>query len=160
MWGLIAFGLLILFILVGYQAATKLRSPSLSAANTRDMNGQTDGSMSVSPSRSDTVVRKTPDQKNSVPDSNPLNWDATHKLLRSAVDQHQYETAIEYGKQIYDSGNAGPDDLLFIAQAYFSLKDCPNALTWFDRANDAFHAASDRRMIHVRKCLGHPAWMV
>ena len=61
MWGLIAFGLLILFVLVGYQAATKFRSPSLPAANTRDMNGQTDGSMSVSPSRSDTVV--TPDQK-------------------------------------------------------------------------------------------------
>jgi tetratricopeptide (TPR) repeat protein len=142
MWGLIAFGLLALFILVGYQAATKLRSPSLPAANTRDMNGKTDGGISVSPSHNDTVARTAPDQKNFVPGSKPLNWDATHKLLQSAVDQHQYETAIEYGKQIYGSGNAGPDDLLFIAQAYFSIKDCPNALTWFDRANDAFHAAA------------------
>jgi tetratricopeptide (TPR) repeat protein len=142
MWGLIAFGLLVLFILVGYQAATKLRSPSLPAANTRDMNGQTDGSMSVSPSRSDTGVTTTPDQRISVPDSSPLNWDATHKLLRSAVDQHQYEAAIAYGKQIYDGGNAGPDDLLFIAEAYFSIKDCSNALTWLDRADDAFHAAA------------------
>jgi tetratricopeptide (TPR) repeat protein len=142
MWGLIAFGLLVLFILVGYQAATKLRSPSFPAANTGDLNGQTDGSMSVAPSRGGAVERTTPDQKNSARDPNPLNWDATHKLLRSAVDQHQYQTAIEYGKQIYDSGNAGPDDLLFIAQAYFSIKDCPNALTWFDRANDAFHAAA------------------
>jgi tetratricopeptide (TPR) repeat protein len=156
MWGLIAFGLLILFVLVGYQAATKFRSPSAPAGNTRDMNGEADGGMSVSPSRSDTVVRTTPDQKNSVPDSNPLKLDATHKLLQSAADQHQYETAIDYGRQIYNSGNAGPDDLLIIAQSYFSMGDCPNTLTWIDRANGAFHAAaresgeSLRRM--TRRC--------
>jgi tetratricopeptide (TPR) repeat protein len=68
--------------------------------------------------------------------------DAKHKLLRSAAEQHQYEAAIGYGKQIYDSGHAGPDDLLFMAQAYASIQDCPNALTWLDRANDAFHAAA------------------
>jgi hypothetical protein len=142
MWGLIAFGLLILFIFVGYQAATKFGNPNRPAANTRDVNGQTDASMPVSPSRSDTVVRTTPDQKTAASDRNPLNLDTTRKLLRSAADQHQYEAAIGYGKQIYDSGNAGPDDLLFIAQGYFSIKDCPNALMWVDRANDAFLAAA------------------
>jgi tetratricopeptide (TPR) repeat protein len=141
-WGLIAFGLLILFVLVGYQAATKFRSPSLPAADTRDVNGQTDSSMSASPVRSDTVVRTTRDQKTSATDRSPLNLDATRKLLRSAADQHQYEAAIGFGKQIYDSGNAGPDDLLSIAQGYFSIKDCPTALIWVDRANDAFLAAA------------------
>jgi tetratricopeptide (TPR) repeat protein len=142
MWGLIAFGLLILFVLVGYQAATKFRSPGLPAADTRDMNVQTDGNMSASPPRSDTVAGPTPDQGTSASDRKPLNLDATRKLLRSAADQHQYETAIGFGKQIYDSGNADPDDLRSIAQGYFSIKDCPNALMWVDRANDAFLAAA------------------
>jgi tetratricopeptide (TPR) repeat protein len=141
-WGLIAFGLLILFVFVGYQAAMKFRNPIVPAANTPNVSGQTDGSLSASSSGSDTVARTTQDQNSAGADSSPLNLEATHKLLRSAADQHQYEAAIGYGKQIYDSGHAGPDDLLFMAQAYASIKDCPNALTWVDRANDAFQAAA------------------
>jgi tetratricopeptide (TPR) repeat protein len=136
MWGLIAFGLLILFIFVGYLAAMKFRGPNVPAANARYASGQTDDGMSASTSGGNTVVGSTG------VDAGPLNLDATHKLLRSSTEQHQYEAAIGYGKQIYDSGHAGPDDLLFMAQAYASIKDCPNALTWVDRANDAFHAAA------------------
>jgi tetratricopeptide (TPR) repeat protein len=46
------------------------------------------------------------------------------------------------GKQLYDSGGAGPDDLLMIVNAYYSINDCVNALTWIDRAYDAFQAAA------------------
>ncbi len=140
MWGMIAFGLLILFVLVGYQAAMKYRS--LPAANTAAGNGLTDGSASVSPSDSNTVAGATPNPQSSGSDARPQNSDATRKLLRSAADQHQYGAAIGYGKQLFDDGQAGPDDLVFMAQAYSSIKDCPNALTWVDRANDAFHAAA------------------
>jgi hypothetical protein len=109
MWGLIAFGLLVLFILVGYQAATKLRSPSFPAANTGDLNGQTDGSMSVSPSRGGAVERTTPDQKNSVRDSNPLNWDATHKLLQERGDRN-VPTVMLWGR-VCEYFYISPDDL-------------------------------------------------
>jgi hypothetical protein len=36
---------------------------------------------------------------------------------------------------------AGPDDLLTVAQSYFSLKDCSNARIWVEKAKEAFHAA-------------------
>jgi len=140
MWGLIAFGLLVLFIFVGYEAAMKLRGPI--TANTPNASSQTDGNLFVSPSGNDTVARTIQDEKNSGSDFSPLKLETTHKLLRSAADQHQYEAAIGYGQQIYDSGHAGPDDLVFMAQAYASIKDCPKALTWVDRANDALQAAA------------------
>jgi tetratricopeptide (TPR) repeat protein len=142
MWGLIAFGLLILFVFVGYQAAMKFRSPSIPVVNTRGENDQTDASRPVPPSPSDTITRTTRGPKSALPNASPMGLDAAHELLRSAAGQHQYEAAIGYGKQLYDSGNAGPDDLLIIAQTYSSIHDCANALTWVDRANEAFHAAA------------------
>jgi hypothetical protein len=138
-WGLIAFGLLVLFVFVGYQAAIKFRNPN--TANTPDVSSHAGGSPPVSPSGGDTVARTIQDQKSAGSGSDLLNLETTHELLRSATKQHQYEAAIGYGNQIYDSGHAGPDDLMFMAQAYASIKDCPNALAWVDRANDAFHAA-------------------
>ena len=142
MWGMIAFGLLILFLFVGYQAAMRLRGPSISVADTRDTHKDSGATISATPLLRDTAQRPIQDQQTSASDSQPPSADAAHRLLRSAVDQHQYETAIEYGKQIYNSGNAGPDDLLIIAQSYFLTGSCPNALTWINRANEAFHAAS------------------
>ena len=138
MWGLIAFGLLIVFVFVGYQTAMKFRSPNAPTANTTKISGQANGNSPESPSDSETLVGTTSGRTG----PNTLTLDTRHKLLRSAAEQHQYEAAIGYGKQIYDSGHAGPDDLLFMAQAYASIQDCPNALTWLDRANDAFHAAA------------------
>jgi tetratricopeptide (TPR) repeat protein len=134
-WGLIAFGLLILFVFVGYQAALRIHTPNAVATNTNNLSGQ---AASDTPSGGITPAG-TP---SSGRDANQLAMDATHKQLRSAIDKHQYEAAIGYGTQIYDSGHAGPDDLLFMAQAYESIRDCPNALTWVDRASDAFHAAA------------------
>ena len=118
----------------------QLRSPI--TANMSSASSQTDGELSVSPSGNDTVAKTIQDQKNSGSDFSPPKLEATHKLLRSAADQHQYEAAIGYGQQIYDSGHAGPDDLVLMAQAYGSIKDCPKALTWVDRANDALQAAA------------------
>ena len=136
LWGLIAFGLLTLFLFVGYRAATRIRSPSVPVADTRDMNGQTDHSVTA-PSGLGAATVKTPPLSG----LNSPNLAATQKLLRNAADEHRYEAAIGYGKEIYDSGLAGPDDLQIVAQSYFSIDDCINALTWVDRATEAFHAA-------------------
>ena len=122
MWGLIAFGLLVLFLFVGYQAAMKLRGPVSPVANTTNAR-QTDSNLFVSRDGSNTAAKTTQDQSAGSSGSSPFNFEATHKLLRSAADQHQYEAAIGYGKQIYDSGHAAPDDLVFMAQAYAAVKD-------------------------------------
>jgi tetratricopeptide (TPR) repeat protein len=140
-WGLVALGLLALFVVVGYQAAQKFRAPSAPVADTHSTNDQFSGGVAFTNPGSGTVTQTTPDQKNSVPASSPITADATRTRLRSAVDQHQYEAAVDYGKQLFDSGGAGPDDLLIIVNAYYSIYDCTNALTWVGRANDAFHAA-------------------
>jgi tetratricopeptide (TPR) repeat protein len=120
----------------------KLRGPIVPAANAPNVTGQTDGSLSVSSSGSDTVARTPQDKNSSGSGSSSMNFEATHRLLRSAADQHQYQAAIGYGTQIYDSGHAGPDDLLFVVQAYDAINDCPNALIWVDRATNAFQAAA------------------
>jgi tetratricopeptide (TPR) repeat protein len=61
--------------------------------------------------------------------------------LRSASERQEYGAAVDYGKQLVDSGSAEADDLLVIAHAYDALNDCPNAVMWLDRANEALHAA-------------------
>jgi tetratricopeptide (TPR) repeat protein len=141
-WGLIALGLLALFVLVGYRAAVKFRGPSVPIVDTQSTNDQSNAGLAVTHSESDTVKQTTPDQRNLASASNPVASEATRVRLRSAADQHQYQTALEFGKQLFDSGSAGPDDLLIIVNAYYSVNDCASALTWIDRANDAFHAAA------------------
>lgn len=136
-WGLIAFGLLAIFIFVGYQSALKFRSPSTSIADTHNTIAQSDGS----PALAHADGNSTPEPKKSVPASKPISSDATRMLFRQAAEQHQYGTALEYGKQLFDSGSASPDDLLIIAHAFAQIKDCDNALTWVERANEAFQTA-------------------
>jgi tetratricopeptide (TPR) repeat protein len=141
LWGLIAFGLLTVFLFVGYQAAIRFRNPSHPVADTRDMNGQSDGSLTEPPRLGSPEIKTPPDGKTPSSDLNSTNLAAMQKLLRSAADEHRHEAAIGYGRTIYDSGLAGPDDLQIIAQTYFSIDDCINALIWADRANEAFRAA-------------------
>ena len=140
-WGLIALGLLALFVVVGYQAAVKFRGPSISVADTQSKSDLSSGSVAFTSPGGGTVKPTTPDQKKSGSTSNPVTWDAARKLLRGAADQHQYEAAVEYGKQLFDNGGAGPDDLLIVVNAYYSTNDCASALSWVDRANDAFRVA-------------------
>ena len=137
--GMIAFGLLILFLFVGYQAAIKLHGPRIPVTDTPDTRGESYGTTSASPPNKTT--RPTQDQKIRATKLHPLNAEATRKLLHSAADQHQYAAAIGYGQQIYDSGSADSNDLLIIVQSYFSSGDCANALTWIDRAHEGFRAA-------------------
>jgi tetratricopeptide (TPR) repeat protein len=137
MWGMVAFGLLILFLFVGYQAAMRVRGPNAPVADTRDTHDRTEGALPALPPRPEAAESAAGDLA-----GRPSNPDAPHKRLRAAAAQRQYTAAINYGQQIYASGNADPDDLLIIAQSYFSMGDCPNTLTWVDRANDAFHAAA------------------
>jgi tetratricopeptide (TPR) repeat protein len=136
-WGLIAFGLLAIFVFVGYQAALKFRSPSTSVADTHNRNSQLDGSPAFIQSNSDTVKQTIPEPQSA---SKSISSDATRTLFRDAAEQHQYGATVEYGKQLVDSGSAGPDDLLIIAHAFYSLKDCANALIWVDRTSEALQA--------------------
>ena len=133
-WALIAFGLLAIFVFVGYQAALKFRSPNTPVADTHSTNGPLDGGSAFTRSNSDTVEQTTPEPQSA---SKSISSDATRMLFREAAEQHQYGTTVEYGKQLVDGGSATPDDLLIIAHAFYSIRDCANAMTWVDRANEA-----------------------
>ena len=131
-WGLIAFGLLIIFILVGYQAGLKFRSSGVPGEPTQSVSAVSGGRPAFAPT--------APEPRKSIPPS--FNSDATRRLLREAADQHEYGTVLEYGKQLFDSGSAGPDDLVIVAHAFYSADDCENARVWVNRAEEAFQAAA------------------
>jgi tetratricopeptide (TPR) repeat protein len=140
-WGLIAFGLLAIFIFIGYEAALKFRGSSAPVADTHGANVQSDGSPASAHSDRDAGKQTAPESKKAGSASKPTSLDATRRLFREAAEQHQYGTVLEYGKQLYDSGSAAPGDLVIIAHAFSSIRDCDNALVWVERANEAFQAA-------------------
>ena len=68
----------------------------------------------------------------------------TNKLLfRVAAQNQQYPKAIEFGKQVADSGAATPDDLNIMAQIYYLQKDCKNTVLWADKAMAASKKAGE-----------------
>jgi tetratricopeptide (TPR) repeat protein len=137
-WGLIGFGLLAIFIFVGYEAALRYRASSGSMFNedaTLDPLKQSQFGPPVG-----TGTKAPADLTHHVPVA-PRASDATRKLLLSAVQNHQYDSAIEYGQQLVDGKSAGPADLSLVAQSYFSISDCANAEMWARKAKDAFQKA-------------------
>jgi tetratricopeptide (TPR) repeat protein len=138
-WGLIGFGLLAIFIFVGYEAALRYRASSGSMVNENAAHdplkqsqfGPAGGTGAVAPA----------DLTHDVPVA-PRTSDATRKLLLGAVQNHQYDSAIEYGQQLVEGKSAGPADLSLVAQSYFSISDCANAELWARKAKDAFQKAA------------------
>ena len=55
----------------------------------------------------------------------------------------QYQKAIDYGKDIVDAGTAKPDDLAIMAQSYYQLKDCKNAVVYADKSIAASRKAGE-----------------
>ena len=53
------------------------------------------------------------------------------------------QKAIEYGKQMAESGAATPDDLAIMAQIYYLQKDCKNSAAWADKAIAAARKAGE-----------------
>jgi tetratricopeptide (TPR) repeat protein len=136
-WGLIAFGLLAIFIFVGYQAALKFRSSSNPVADTHTTKGDpASRNFDV-----DAVEQMLAAPTQSVTASKQKSPDATRTRFREAAEQLQFGAVAEYGKQLFDSGSASPGDLVVIAHAFYSINDCTNALTWVDRAHGAFQSA-------------------
>jgi hypothetical protein len=135
-WGLIAFGLIAVFIIVGYQAALRLRSVNAPSAETPSTKAQSGGIPAVTHAGTDTA-EKVKSSSQSV----RVNSDAIRTMFRAAAEQHHNVATVESGKQLFDSGSATPNDLVIIAHAFSSMDDCPNALVWVARANQAFQAA-------------------
>jgi hypothetical protein len=59
---------------------------------------------------------------------------ALKALFSIAASSQQYQKTIDYGKQLVDSGIATPEQVSIIAQSYYLLKDCKNAVAWADKA--------------------------
>jgi tetratricopeptide (TPR) repeat protein len=137
-WGLIGFGLLAIFIFVGYEAALRYRASSGSMVNENATHEPLKQSQFGPPVGTGTIAPA--DLTHDVPVA-PRTSDATRKLLLSAVQTHQYDSAIEYGQQLADGNSAGPADLSLVAQSYFAKGDCANAEMLARKAKDAFQKA-------------------
>jgi tetratricopeptide (TPR) repeat protein len=140
-WSLIAFGLLAIFIFVGYEAALKYRPSNgfvadESTRSDQSKHGPLDLSGGVGPPESTDRTLGAPDRP-----ALPHTPDATRKQLLNAAQNHQHDAVVEYGQQLVDGKSAGPVDLSIVAQSYLSVSDCANAQVWAQKAMDAFHAS-------------------
>jgi hypothetical protein len=64
-------------------------------------------------------------------------------LFKVTASTQQNAKAIEYGKQVAESGNATADDLGILAQLYYLQKDCKNSAVWADKAVAAARKAGE-----------------
>jgi len=64
-------------------------------------------------------------------------------LFKVTASTQQNAKAIEYGKQVAESGTATPDDLGILAQLYYLQKDCKNSAVWADKAVAAARKAGE-----------------
>ncbi len=67
----------------------------------------------------------------------------TRLLFRLSAGNQQYPKALEFGKQVVDSGAATPDDIGVMAQLYYLQKDCKNTAIWADKAVAAARKAGE-----------------
>jgi tetratricopeptide (TPR) repeat protein len=138
-WGLIGFGLLVVFIFVGYQAALKFSSSGGwavdSGAAVRQSNAK-----SMAPSSSTVAAAPAAPKPGEATSPSEAPVDAAHQLFRSAAARHQHHLVIEYGQQLVDDGIATPEDMVSVAQSYSSIQDCANTRNWIEKANSAFRA--------------------
>jgi len=156
-WGLIAIGLLAIFMFVGYEAAIRYRAssgtlPDESSTNNRSAPGQ------LGPSGGTTAANPTGRINDSPRASIPSRTsDATRKQLLDAVQNNEYQSAIALGQQLDDANSAGPRDLLIVAQSYASIGECEKARLWAQKAQAAFQAARvvpDGSLRSVISCCG------
>ena len=144
-WGLIAFGLLAIFIFVGFKAALKYRAAN--GDQSKQVQSGLPGGIGASPSASSAPVERPHDAANS----------STRKLLLAAAQNRRYDSAIMYGQKLIEEKSAGPADLAIVAQAYLSVSDCANAQLLAQKSRDAFHAAGlkpDDTLARVSACCG------
>jgi tetratricopeptide (TPR) repeat protein len=67
----------------------------------------------------------------------------TRVLFKLTASTQQYAKAIEYGKQMAESGGASTDDLGILAQLYYLQKDCKNTVVWADKTIAAARKAGE-----------------
>src|ERR1700680_5063986 len=67
----------------------------------------------------------------------------TRMLFRLSAGNQQYPKALEYGKQVAESGAATADDLAILSQIYFLQKDCKSSGQWADKAIAASRKAGE-----------------
>ena len=132
-WGLIALGLIAIFIFVGYEAAIKYRVSHATILTDKAPSDQAaPGGIEMAPATSTGAGASA---------AFPRTADATRKLFSSAVQSRHYESAIKYGRELVDENSAEPSDLSSIAQSYFAISDCVNAAHWAEKAKEAFQKA-------------------
>jgi tetratricopeptide (TPR) repeat protein len=138
-WGLIAIGLMVIFLLVGYEVALKHRVvlPGLNDEKAVDNRGSPSlPSRAPGPAVSTSGAKPVP--RVGAPRRSPAE---TRRLFQEAVSRNQYVASIEYGVELDDDGSAEPDDLSSIAKSYFAVSNCPNAQLMARKAAAALRSA-------------------
>jgi tetratricopeptide (TPR) repeat protein len=152
-WGLIALGLLAVFMFVGFEAALRYRASVNSAVDASMANAQGSESLPVPAVGVESVKSAAPTSVLASPSSSSLMPDATRRLLQSAAENHEYETAIAFGEQLVDSETATPEDLLIVVQSYVSSNDCSNARIWVEKVKEAFRAAGRQSTVSLARII-------
>jgi hypothetical protein len=149
MWGFIAFGLIVLFSIVGYEVALKHQMLNGSLATS---------DASVQPDTSPKLVQAPAQDSGST--SAPPGLEASKTTSHPASDPNQRQTSIEAARQRYDTGQASPEDLSIMSLSYFASNDCPNALIWANRTRAEIARLgkdADPRLDPIRsRCEPHP----
>ena len=137
-WGAIATLLSVIFIIVVYHVATKYRA-STAFDLEKELNGATGQARPGLAAGSVALPNRA-----SVPTVAPVAMRPpaeTRQLLVSAFIGRQYRSATVYGKELVDRQAAEPGDLSIVAQAFYELSDCTNALVWRREAKESFQKA-------------------
>lgn len=152
-WGLIALGLLAVFMFVGFEAALRYRASVGSAADASTANAHVGEALPVPAVGVESVKPSAPAADLASSSSSSLMPDATRQLLHSAAENHGYGTAIAFGQQLVDSETATPEDLLIVVQSYVSLNDCANARIWVEKVKQAFRAAGRQSTVSLSRII-------
>lgn len=137
-WGLIALGLMVIFIVVGYQAVLKHRLAFAAPEDEKAADNRGAPSLpSPAPGSAESSSAKAIPRLGAP--RRPLA--ETRRLFLEAVHRSQYAAAIEFGTELDDNGSAEADDLSSIAKSYLALDNCPNARLTARKATAAFESA-------------------
>jgi tetratricopeptide (TPR) repeat protein len=138
LWSASAILLSVILIAVAYRVAMKYRASRVLSLES-ELNDQDAHSQPGSSAGSIALPSRTGDSGPPAAVVRPVA--ETRKLLMSAFISRQYAGAIGYGKDLVERQSSEPGDLSIVAQAFYEISDCPNALAWRRRARESFQRA-------------------
>jgi tetratricopeptide (TPR) repeat protein len=137
LWSAIAILLSVIFVVLAFQVAMKYRA-SIAFEFEEAVHGPRSPELQSS-AGSVALPNRTPGSSPATVITRSVA--ETRQLLMSAFIGRQYQAAIGYGKELVERQSSEPGDLSIVAQAFYELGDCANALLWRRQAKESFQKA-------------------